>query len=556
LDCHETEVWAFIELWRHEKNIRGRIIRFKFWNVVDLQDGTKNKPNYTPTNKRENWQFAWRCDVQPKESGWVKGYVCNTGQEKNNRTWKNIESKHDERVFFFHPDNSFNQVSIPIEDFHRNEWKRLIENYGEIHENEEPPKDDNNKPRYEWSRHVQNCRREIELKNNTLCYARVQWNENKKDFDILELSPVLISRRLHRFSPLDLLDDTLKPATGINKLSPADRVFGCVIQNSKDKKKANAYRGQIRVGAVVCGSDDAVQEFADMPLNILGQPKPQQGRFYVAEDKQGGAQKEIRNNEEAGYKKERGLRGRKVYPHHAHIEDKDFWFQRKEITFNEQEDFWSKEFTNSKGKKYYREYLRPRGLNKQTNQIEQQRDSQNRSIQGWIRPGAKFEFEIHFTNLSKTELGALVWLLRMNDGLEKADFFHRFGGGKPLGLGSVSLQLKGEEITSGADLRDFYISLDASPKPSVTAADCQAAFETELKLAYPNQNFLESFKAACKGFTDDMLPVHYPRTEQEPNAEGKNFEWFVENNKGRKLPLPNLSNEIGLPRRPLNKETL
>ena len=91
---------------------------------------------------------------------------------------------------------------------------------------------------------------ETELLDGTLCYARVKWNGTS--FEIVELYPVMISRRLHEVPPNDLLDDSLKPAFDIELLSPADRVFGCVIQNNADKKKANAYRGQVRFGEVEC----------------------------------------------------------------------------------------------------------------------------------------------------------------------------------------------------------------------------------------------------------------------------------------------------------------
>lgn len=33
------------------------------------------------------------------------------------------------------------------------------------------------------------------------------------------------------------------------------------------------------------------------------------------------------------------------------------------------------------------------------------------------------------------------------------------------------------------------------------------------------------------------LPIHYPRSTPQPDPEGKNFEWFMEN-KHRRLTLP------------------
>ena len=536
---HGKKAWAWIEFDDSKK------YRFTFYKVRKLSYEEKELGNAPNTE----------CEK-------VEGYICNTG--------KNIGNKHDER-FFFNPTEG-----IKLEPKHVDSWNILLKNYRKQHETDfdSPPKDKfrrSGQPdveySLEWSRHIQRTtKQEISenvplkserLKDGTLCYARVK--RNGSSWEILELYPVMISRRLHTNSPVDLLDDSLKPAMSAEELSPADRVFGWVNQ-----KGEGAYRGQIRVGSVECKTDDPIQEFEDLPLNILGRPKPQQGRFYVAENERGDAQTHCRTNEDAGYKKEhkgvkRGLRGRKVYPHHRHIEGDEFWFEDKNITFKKNEDQWKEEFpksndnSNPSGKKYFREFLRPRKDN------QQQRNKQNRSIKGWVKPKTEFTFDIHFTNLSKVELGALIWLLDMNefanaDG-ENKEFFHRFGGGKPYGFGSVRLSLEGAEISSGEDLKKFYSSLDKNLSQSIKSKDCISAFNTAIKESGYGK-LLEAFKVACKGF-EDNLPIHYPRKRREPNADGKSFEWFVANNKrdGRKLSLPNLSNEpdeVGLPLRPQN----
>lgn len=458
-----------------------------------------------------------RNETDNNQPGWTAGWVCVTGA--------NIGAKVFERVFLDIP----NVPLIPVDE---SLWEELIRNYQDIHKMElEQRARSNRKPsdylgntpgQTAWSRHIY-TEDDLTLRHGTLCYAEIENNTIKSIF------PVMISRQLYECSPLALLDESLRPAESLEKLSPADRVFGWVHQ-----KGSGAYRGQIRIGSMTTERTDAIQNFNDLPLNILGQPKPQQGRFYVAESPNGEAQTEARNNENAGYKQGRGLRGRKVYPHHAHIEDHNFWFENS--NFNENSDHWREEFTNSKGKKYFREYLRPRKDN------QQQRDSQNRSIKGWVKPKTEFQFDIHFTNLSKVELGALVWLLSLPE-----NHFHRFGGGKPYGFGSVRLEIVSEEIVSGEDLKEFYQSLDSDLENSISAAECKTAFES-----VANQEILNAFKVACKGF-DDCLPIHYPRTSQRPNPEGKSYEWFVENNRQQRgqvvngYVLPNLTDDQGLP---------
>ena len=40
----------------------------------------------------------------------------------------------------------------------------------------------------------------------------------------------------------------------------------------------------------------------------------------------------------------------------------------------------------------------------------------NRMASRWLRAGQVFEFDIHIQNLTRTELGALLWLLQMPPG--------------------------------------------------------------------------------------------------------------------------------------------
>lgn len=546
LDTHRKKVWAYIEVWEHKID-RFNPFRndnvFYFWNVVELQDANVASPTLVQPNRRTNWNNAQR--LATPQGQWVEGFVCKTKQ--------NIRGKHDERVFF--KDTTAPTPEI-LSDAKwtslKDKWRNLIENYQEEHVKEDNP------PAHSgansWSRQIKGGKSETILENGTLCYAKVREDTTGK-FEVLELFPVMISRRLHQNSPNDLLDPTLKPAKSLSQLSPADRVFGWV---GDGVRKNGNYRGQVRFGSVVCQTDDAIQQFKDLPLNILGQPKPQQGRFYVAEtEEKGEAQSstEKRNNEDAGYKKGRGLRGRKVYPHHASLPN-DYWQNPIDVNLT------------TSNPKFFKEYRRP------PKDGQEQRDSQNRSIQGWIKPQTEFQFDIHFTNLSEVELGVLVWLLDLNSENQNK-YFHRFGGGKPLGFGSVKLglDLMKSEIYEGKELKKRYESLDDVSMTKTDAKTCKTKFEDAVKSAYPNSNFLESFMRVCEGFTTTNLPTHYPRARQfkqdrdrnvtwlspespnplPPHSEGLAYEWFVANNKteygGLKnaYVLKNIAEDNGLP---------
>ncbi|MDA1180650.1 MAG: RAMP superfamily CRISPR-associated protein, partial [Planctomycetota bacterium] len=144
--------------------------------------------------------------------------------------------------------------------------------------------------------------------------TKIQYRETQKPFRKVDFPA----------SPKDLLHPTLRPATSIDKLSPADRVFGWVRADADSPSGGNrsdrvAVRGCLRVGPILCESEllVAVETFAHpgIPLAILAAPKPQQGRFYVAESPNGEAQQDGLGKVEAGYSNGKGLRGRKVYPH-------------------------------------------------------------------------------------------------------------------------------------------------------------------------------------------------------------------------------------------------
>jgi CRISPR-associated protein (TIGR03986 family) len=457
------------------------------------------------------------------------GYVCITGA--------NINRKHAERVFFVH---GRGPLRIPLTPELHRRWRELICNYQTTHarelaerarRGESPDQYLGPEPgRTAWSRHVYKPG-EAQLSDGSLCYAALDQHGS-----VVQLYPVMISRKLHDQSPHDRLPLSLQPAARRELLSPADRVFGWVNQDGH-----GAYRGNLRVGPVRCDTADAVAAFGEpgLPLAIFGQPKPQQARFYVAVSPQGEPQPRGLSKEEAGYREGKGLRGRKVYPHHAGLPE-GYWDRPME----------DRTRTASGGR--YQEYRRPDGAD--------QRDDQNRSVHGWVRPGALFRFDLHVTNLSRVELGALLWLLSLEEG-----HFHRLGGGKPLGFGSVRLTIDSMDVRTGAAWTEFYGTLEEIASPALDAQAIIRAFTDEVAGAYGHGQsldqvpFIAAFLRATQGF-DDGRPVHYPRARHDgdpdpvpPHVEGLAYEWFVANEQtaqGQVVEghsLPNLASDSGLP---------
>jgi CRISPR-associated protein (TIGR03986 family) len=281
-----------------------------------------------------------------------------------------------------------------------------------------------------------------------------------------------------------------------------------------------------------------------LALNILGQPKPQQARFYVARDRSGGSLP-AGADKRAAFTQDRGLRGRKCYPHDpgvASVAAALYW---------DPASAGAGDPTQTAVNGRFREYLRPAGR-------RGTRDNQNRSILGWVKSGAVFTFALDVTNLSLVELGALLWTLRPDDA-----FHHRLGGGKPLGFGSVQLLVTAAELRDGRGWRDSYRSLGHAADPTSfdeLRARAVAAFQAVVVSAYGHGGpfhdvaFIQALLMAGHGF-DDGLPMHYPRTRIEgqvgpvpPDPEGESFGWFVENERSRqRLSLHDLAIDRGLP---------
>jgi len=487
-------------------------------------DRVRVKLNKGKVTHIERW-----TSEDPPNGDWKLGWVCATGA--------NIGGKQNERVFVQHDRDPVIRVTPAITEL----WENLIADYQKVHEKDlkererkgkSPSEYLGNKPgQTAWSRHVYDLSQH-KLNEGILCYVELNEDCDLNDLqptDVIALQPVTISRRLYDQKPADLLPESLHPAADISELSPADRVFGWVNQKNRQPKQqtsnANSYKGQLRIHSVNCqtSAQEAVTPFngLGLPLAILGEPKPAQTRFYTSEDKKG-TPMEQRADKQYGYdSSERGLRGRKVYPHHGTLPD-GYWLNP----------------TDDRNQ----EYRRPGG--------DKERDSQNKSIKGWVTPKTEFTFDIDIVNLSDVELGALLWLLILPD-----NAYHRLGGGKPLGFGSVQLKIDwgNSDLRSGENWQQFYQSLIQIEKPEVNfdelIAQYRHAVESAHKASFAKIPFIAAFERCIKGF-EDGLPVHYPRISQQIDPEGKNYEWFTNNEAGEGLSLPSLLSGESLPLNP------
>jgi len=240
-----------------------------------------------------------------------------------------------------------------------------------------------------------------------------------------------------------------------------------------------------------------------VPLAILSSPKPTTVRFYLMPLK-GSLPQKWADTEGAGkgYDKMNTLRGRKFYRHH--------------------------------GKAREEEYRR----------AGDKCDDQNRTVRDALAPGALFGFTIRFENLAAAELGALLWALEMD-----SQGFHRLGFGKPLGFGSVEIRVKDLKILKP---QARYTSLESDGW--LSALNQKSDYVRTFKDALTNLHGgdfetlwnVQDLRAML-GPPPTDLPIHYPRTGRRPDPEGKNFEWFMGNNRYLGYTLAPASRDKGLP---------
>lgn len=514
-------LWAVLRHGQHPKR------RFEFYAVVDL---ARRREDLRPINFQQGEIVG-------------HGYLHITNQ--------NIENKHDER-FFFLPENSQQPAQIPLSTQVVDRYQVLIRDYQSRHAEEvrkrggsqaaaHPDRGDSN-----WKKHKPALSNHIlDPKADQLEAGRLVYAGLEKSGQCYFVGPVsmpriacdqVIGRLLRPYLPDGAArgygPGHLHPCTEPDHLCPACRTFGWVrpkedrdghwppeLDGEKAVRDPDAgFAGRVRIGEAELITDKGRLE--PTALAILSGPKPTTGAFYLRPN---GANDQRR--EESGdpwqYEGTGGsataydepkntLRGRKVYRHHPRVERQ--------------------------------EYRRAEG----------RADDQNRTLQDALKPGAEFRFELNFTNLAPLELGALLWCLEL-----EGRGHHRLGYGKPLGFGSVQVRIDTLQLldpvqrytTPGTqaglnDAAEHKAALIDVFKQSMTAVYGQADALDFNKL--PNIIDLLLLTTA----PEKDLPIHYPRTSETPDPDGKHFEWFMGNKRiGQTLLNPEQDVGLSLQRR-------
>lgn len=322
------------------------------------------------------------------------------------------------------------------------------------------------------------------LSINSLVYFMADGREAKS------ISRVEVPRIKYEKSRRDLLPDEYRACKDSSNLCAACRLFGFV---SKDKETADeAIAGRVSFSdAIHAGGSGEMKDYQS--IKVLGTPHPTSYNFYLIDPSD---PKTVRNYDGSKVISERGktdsdqkgeveIRGRKFYYHNANSDDM--------------------------GK-----YLHSG-------------DSPPARLRSQVKPVLRdniFRFKIRFRNLSKFELGMLLYCLKLEGNLR-----HKLGMGKPIGFGTVKIVINSMELVE--DPKSQYLEFtNTSPKQE----------KKEIN------SYVEHFKAqvtelAGKPF-DQLLNIQKLKIILDPlcapddiGYPSQGFEWYGNN---RNMPLPPL----------------
>lgn len=322
------------------------------------------------------------------------------------------------------------------------------------------------------------------------------------------------------------IPDDLHPFNnGRTRISPAELLFGFTELNpdgsSKNADDALAFAGKVRVSAATFPDypqDDRELLDDEITLKALSTPKlPSPALYFRSIDGSGNdyfGKQDLNRNDHA-------VKGRKYYLHALRTND---------------------------GKE---QKLCPKGEpanGQNANPPWKTHDEQeNKKLKVKIKPIQKdktFYFHLDFNNLTRWELGMLCYALRPAD-----SFRHRIGMGKPIGLGSVKVDIAAlQTIDRKRRYSENSIDDERYNQHSWINADYAAKLENAGYSVGPNSNPLDP-AVLRKTFTDTMdadiyralellgnpnsvkRPVHYPQV-QDGHIEQENYKWFVANDQG------------------------
>ncbi|MDU9049447.1 MAG: TIGR03986 family CRISPR-associated RAMP protein [Candidatus Electrothrix sp. Rat3] len=323
------------------------------------------------------------------------------------------------------------------------------------------------------------------------------------------------------------------------RISPAELLFGFVEDLGKEKenpgketekKQALTFTGKVRCSSGVLPADapkdSDLLESKRITLKALSTPKPPSPALYFTR-KEGADDSKAISKEELSADSHRAM-GRKHYLHALRRKDDPVAVQQLDKQGHP---------ADSGIHSYPWKSLHPKDRPEMKVRVQP------------IVTGTSFYFHLDFSNLTEWELGLLCFALRPNEA-----FRHKLGMGKPIGLGTVRIDLAGLHCI---DRKERYAEDEPEvarynqggwTDPNLRNELAKAGYDLPERGTAPDpetcrQHFLKTIDPDIYRALDLLgnpqhvhHPVHYPqvtmdKTGTQADIEEENFKWFVENDK-------------------------
>lgn len=428
----------------------------------------------------------------------VEGFVCRTTPDRL-KSKDLFDRKHDEKVFFDIDLQGAERVTVPTQV--AKAYEVVVRSYEAERRREveqKLPQKNRHKPN-RATHEVQVARRKAaqdsmdadvkeasQLKVGDLAFAVVGEVSNGMT-EVLEIVPMMVGRHAYERSPWRLAaDQKVLPLSRKEDASPADRLFGYVLQEVKqDAKRGDvAYRGRLTFGAVDT-SEARISENPKLLAPLLG-AKLGSARRFLTDSSGKTPNKNGANFPRSGFYVEGQYLGAAAFPVHRTLIGKTG-------------------FPSSATE------LPP------TEGMEAAGDKTRLKAANWVEPGSVLRCRIAYNNLAKAELAALLWVLTPENLVPEAERaknpqacgYLRMGLGKPLGLGVVEVRVaeNGVRARQGRDQSEHYSAL-------VGCYGCDDVLQNIDSFAIPGveklleRSWVQALQRASFGYSDG-IPVRY-----------------------------------------------
>ena len=491
---HLEEIHCHMTLCLHGD--RGRGARYAYWQVTHIRDGSGK------------FVEVFRIDdsvTTIEDLDDVPGYVYRSTAEGDSPS-NLFPRKHDERVFFDVSRGGPERVVVG-EDVLRG-YRIVVDSYIAYREEEERlnlPLDKRHRPNRATAEARGGEGAPAELKKGDLAYAVVERNRDGSHA-VRQLLPVMIGRRAYRVSPRDLAEvQGILPVSDRDGATAADRLFGYVVPEAEDGARGGdvSSRGRLTFGAVDASRAKIGRK--EKILSPLLQPKTTSARRFLT-DSEGRTP-----TDEKGAPLARGehfapgqFLGAAAYPVHRTLVERknldDSGFPRR-----------AQDDAVLAGRK-------------------QDNIGVRLTARSWVRIGSRLRCRVSFSNLSRNELTALVWVLtpknlvpprERNDDPRTVGFL-QMGLGKPLGLGALEVRIAegGLHVISGKDLGAAYEDLSGCLGESESQTEVsEYSFAEDVRAELERQPWVQALQRAAFGYTDGKEVRYMSLEENKANNQ-------------------------------------